>query len=180
MEQQPANLSWTENLVGVIEAQHTAAASDSNNNQPNTGVPDGEPSRSSTPDAGNRQGPNGEPSRSSTLDAGNRSGPRGGHSGSPTPDEDPRAPTSPPPQPARAPAAAVQNPISPLDEDILSLLEPPRVYVADEWQDFSLHRYGVMDNSFFLCLIHMIVATSSTSRSTLQECPNGSIREICP
>ena len=123
MEQQPANLSWTENLVGVIEAQHTAAASDSNNNQPNTGVPDGEPSRSSTPDAGNRQVPNGEPSRSFTLDAGNRSGPRGDHSGSPTPDEDPHAPTFPPPQPA-----------------------PPRVYgAADKWQDYiyeSLWRDG--------------------------------------
>ena len=60
MEQQPANWSWTNNLVGVIKAQYTAAASNSNDpihnsNQPPTGAPDGDLSGRSTLDEVNGQ-----------------------------------------------------------------------------------------------------------------------------
>jgi len=61
MEQQPANSSWTENLAGAIEARYSESASDSNdntdNNQPPTGVPDGDLSGRHTPDEVNQRAP---------------------------------------------------------------------------------------------------------------------------
>ena len=83
---QPANSSWTDSLVGVIEARYTTAASDGNDDQPPT-VSDGDLSGRSTLDEENRQGPHGDLSRRSTPDEANQQGPHGDHSRRSTPDE---------------------------------------------------------------------------------------------